>query len=80
VTIERHLRLPYIAVPPEVLEELDLAQSALGQDLLAKDIGDFLDGDTLVGKVVDGGAGKSPCQEVVLLRCDRQFKAARPLR
>jgi hypothetical protein len=40
----------------EVLEELDLTQGALGQDLLAEDIGDLLDGDTLVALVVDSGA------------------------
>jgi len=41
---------------PEVLQQLDLAQGALGQDLLAEDIGDLLDGDALVGLVVYGGA------------------------
>jgi hypothetical protein len=45
----------YVAVSPEVLQQLDLAQGTLGQDLLAKDIGDLLDGDTLVGMVIDGG-------------------------
>lgn len=50
---------PYVAVAPEVLEQLDLAQGALGQDLLAEDIGDLLDGDSLVGLVVDGGALES---------------------
>lgn len=39
----------------EVLKELDLTQGALGQDLLAEDIGDLLDGDTLVALVVNGG-------------------------
>ena len=39
-----------------MLEKLDLAQGALGQDLLAEDIGNLLDGDTLLGLVVDGGA------------------------
>ena len=38
-----------------MLQELDLAQGALGQDLLAEDIGDLFDGDTLVGLVVDSG-------------------------
>lgn len=46
----------YIPVSPEVLEELDFAQCALGQNLLAKNIGDFLDGDTFVGLVVHRGA------------------------
>lgn len=46
----------HVAVPPEVLEELDLAQSALGEDLLAEDIGDLLDGDAFVGCGVDSGA------------------------
>ena len=35
-----------------MLQELDLAQGALGQDLLAEDIGDLLDGDALVGLVI----------------------------
>ena len=38
-----------------MLEKLDLAQGALGQNLLAKNIGDLLDGDALVGLVVNGG-------------------------
>lgn len=46
----------YIAMASEVLEELDLTQGALGQDLLAEDIGNLLDGDALVALVVDGGA------------------------
>lgn len=46
----------YIAMASEVLEELDLTQGALGQDLLAEDIGDLLDGDALVALVVDGCA------------------------
>lgn len=37
-----------------MLQQLDFAQGALGQNLLAKDIGDFLDGNSLVGLVVDG--------------------------
>lgn len=40
----------------EVLKELDLTQGALGQDLLAEDIGDLLDGDALVALVVDSSA------------------------
>lgn len=42
----------------EVLEELYLAQSSLGQDLLAEDIGDLLDSNTLAGLVVHGGTAK----------------------
>lgn len=45
----------YISVTPEVLQELDLAQGALGQNLLAEHIGDLLDGNTLVGLVVHRG-------------------------
>lgn len=37
---------------PKVLEELDLAQGALGENLLAEDIGDLLNGDALVCLVV----------------------------
>ena len=44
----------YIAVATEVLEELDLAQGALGEDLFAEDIGNLFDGDALVCLVVYG--------------------------
>lgn len=40
----------------EVLQQLDLAQGALGENLLAKNIGDLFDGDALVGLSVDSGA------------------------
>lgn len=46
----------HVAVSPEVLEQLDLAQCALGENLLAKDICDLLDGDAFLSLVVDGGA------------------------
>ena len=46
----------YVAVTPKVLEELDLTQGALGEDLLAKDVGDFLDGNPLPGLIVVGSA------------------------
>jgi hypothetical protein len=38
----------------EVLQQLDLAQGALGEDLLTEDIGDLLDGDAFAGLVVGG--------------------------
>ena len=40
----------------EVLQQLDLTQSALGQDFLAENIGDLLDGDALARLVVGGRA------------------------
>jgi hypothetical protein len=46
----------HVPVPPEVLEQLDFAQRALGKNLLAEDIGDLLDGDALVRLVIDGRA------------------------
>jgi hypothetical protein len=51
-------RSSHVAVAPEVLQELDLTQGALGQDLLAEDIGDLLDGNTLVGLVIHCRATK----------------------
>ena len=39
-----------------MLQQLDLAQGALGQNLLAEDIGDLLDGDALARPVVGRGA------------------------
>ena len=46
----------------EVLEQLDLTESALGEDLLAEDIGHLLDGDTLAG--LDVGSRAFNCQHV----------------
>lgn len=54
-----HGERTHIPVASEVLEELDLAQGALGEDLLAKDIGDLFDGNALVGLVVHGGAARA---------------------
>lgn len=42
----------YIAVASKMLQELDLSQGPLGQDLLAKDIGDLLDGYPLACLIV----------------------------
>ena len=42
----------YVSVAAEVLQKLDLAQRALGENLLAEDIGDLLDGDALAGAIV----------------------------
>lgn len=46
----------YVAMSPKVLEELDLAKGTLCQNLLAKDIGDLFDGNSLVGLAIYGGA------------------------
>jgi hypothetical protein len=43
-------------VTPKVLQQFDFAQGTLSEDLLAEDIGDFLDGNALVGLVVNGSA------------------------
>jgi hypothetical protein len=43
-------------MPPEMLQQLDLAQSALSQNLLAKNICDLLDSHALVGLAVHGSA------------------------
>jgi hypothetical protein len=40
-----------------VLEQLDFAQSTLGKDLLAEDVGDLLNGDTLACLVVGSRTG-----------------------
>jgi predicted metal-dependent TIM-barrel fold hydrolase len=45
----------YIAMSSEVLQQLDLAQRTLRQDLLAEDIRDLLDRNTLVGLLVGRG-------------------------
>lgn len=54
----------HIAMSPEVLEELDLAQGSLGQDLFAENIGDLLDSDTLVGLVVYSGTTQRRSNQV----------------
>jgi hypothetical protein len=38
----------------EVLKELNFSKRPFGQDLLAEDIGDFFDGNTLAGLGVGG--------------------------
>jgi hypothetical protein len=43
-------------VATEMLEQLDLSQGTLGEDLLAEDIGDFLDSDAFAGLGVGCGA------------------------
>ena len=45
-----------VSVTTEVLQQLDFAQGALGQNLLGKDICDLLDSDALAGLVVGGRA------------------------
>ena len=50
----------------EVLQQLDLAQGALGQDLLAEDIGDLLDGYTFTGLVVGSSAVYVPSSVAIL--------------
>lgn len=45
----------YVAVTPEMLEQLDFSQGTLGQDLLAEHIGHLFDGDTLTGLGIRGG-------------------------
>jgi hypothetical protein len=39
-------------MPSEVLQKLDLSKRSLGQDLLAEDIGDLLDGNALSSLIV----------------------------
>lgn len=48
--------MSYVAMAAEVLQKLDLAQGALGQDLFAEDIGDLLDGNAFVCLIVHGSA------------------------
>lgn len=43
----------------EVLQQLDLAQGALGENLFAEDICDLFDSDTVVGLVIHGGTANS---------------------
>ena len=55
--------MSYVAVSPEMLEELDFAQGALGEDLFTKDICDLLDCDAFVRLVVDRGAKETESQK-----------------
>jgi hypothetical protein len=45
-----------VSVATEVLQQLDFAQGAFGQDLLGEDICDLLDSDALASLVVGGSA------------------------
>lgn len=54
----------YVAVTSEMLQQLDLSQGPLGQDLLAEDIGDFLDGDTITGLGVGRGTESKTCEHL----------------
>jgi hypothetical protein len=54
----------------EVLQQLDLTQRALGQDLLAEDVGHFLDGHALARLVVGS------CTAGPLLASDMRLTAA----
>ena len=46
----------YVSMATEVLQELDLPQGTLGQDFLAKNIGNLLDCHSFTGLHVRGGA------------------------
>lgn len=53
-----------VAMASEMLQQFDFSQSAFGENLFAKDIGNLLDGDTLVRLCVDCGTirRRSNCQ------------------
>jgi hypothetical protein len=52
-------------MPPKVLKKLDLPKRTLCQDLLAEDIGDFLDGNSFLSLSVCCGAVIVPiCQHL----------------
>jgi hypothetical protein len=53
----------YVAVSSEMLEKLDFSQSALCQDLLAKNICYFLDRDAFLGLGVRRSAVEPECQQ-----------------
>jgi hypothetical protein len=46
--------LTHIAVAAEVLKKLNLSQCPLGQNFLAEDIGNLLDGDALASMNIRG--------------------------
>ena len=46
-----------IAMSSEVLQKLDLTQSPLRKDLLAEDIGHFLNGDPVTSQIIGGSTG-----------------------
>lgn len=69
----------HIAMSSEVLQQLDLTESSLGENLLAKDIGNLLDGDTFIGLVVHGGAiDVDSCQLEDLRRADWRGRTKKP--
>lgn len=56
---------------PEVLKELYFAQGTLGQNLLAEDIGDLLDGNAFIGLVIYRCAIKEDRPRVSVEKPDR---------
>ena len=66
VGMSREGGVGYIAMTAEVLEELDLAQGSLGENLLAENIGDFLDGNAFAGLGIGCGTGREGCWSVHL--------------
>lgn len=50
-----------------MLEKLDLAQGALGKNLLAKDIGDLFDSDAFIALVVYGGTAQNKTVSLLML-------------
>ena len=42
----------YVAMTTKVLKKLDLSQSPLGKDLLAEDVGDLFDSDSISSETV----------------------------
>lgn len=60
--------MTHIAVASEVLKQLDFSQGALGQDLLAKNIGDLLDGDALTSLTIGSSANVIRMKDVTLVK------------
>ena len=56
----------------KVLQKLNLSQSSLCQNLLAKDIGDLLDGNTFIGLGVD-------CGTISGIKCQQGCTTTSPL-
>jgi len=51
-----HVFTATVSFTSEVLQQLDLSQRPLREDLLAKHVCDFLDGDTFLSLYIRGGA------------------------
>lgn len=63
----------HVAVASEMLQQFDFAQCAFGENLLAEDIGDLLDGDPFIRLVVDSRTIVEDLESAIVVMASRQW-------